>query len=139
MEKMGRMRKGRGLGLVCLRLLLIATAIQGVTPDIHDVASRSLLRLLSCVSVDLQCGGDDSTPVPDVDRDEMPDEVCIPNSPTEILVRRWIGVSRLPRFAIPGQDGCSARTDVLRSLSLSSRDSAWRGQGLNHSLCRLIC
>jgi hypothetical protein len=38
---MGRSRSGS------IRILLIALAIQGITPDAHDLASHMLFRMLS--------------------------------------------------------------------------------------------
>jgi hypothetical protein len=63
------MGQGSLLQTSCLRILLIAAAIQGVTPDSKDLASIHALKLICPVLA----GSDQATDV-----DEFPDDVCEP-------------------------------------------------------------
>ncbi len=60
------MRTSQGLvsRSICYHILLIALAIQGITPDFSDIASRTLIRLFS-------------TDQPDLSYDHEMDEVCV--------------------------------------------------------------
>jgi hypothetical protein len=61
------MGQGRLIPSCCRRVILIAVAIQGLTPDLHDLTSSSALRFLCPYRVD-------SSTFP-VD-DDSPDDVC---------------------------------------------------------------
>ena len=63
------MCQGRLYHSVCLHFLLIAIAIQGVTPDPQDLASNNCLRLFCPALGDPNALADD---------DGMPDDVCVP-------------------------------------------------------------
>ena len=63
------MSQGRLLPTTGVQLLLVALAIQGVTPDGHDLASNQALRVLAPVFNDEN---------PPIGQDEWPDDVCDP-------------------------------------------------------------
>jgi hypothetical protein len=63
------MAKGRLFRIFCLQILLIALAIQGITPDAGDLASVNALKLF-CPALT-----DSDQPVND---DDFPDDVCEP-------------------------------------------------------------
>jgi hypothetical protein len=138
---------------ICLRILWIASAIQGGTPDAHDLSSIALLRLLcpdsGCsaievvtIAYDVSCresprpdGG--TAPSPDTD-DELPDEVGVPSGYGGSLpLRPRRGGSRCHAVVPSGQG-----ERVVPSVHLrSSRPHDILGWDDNpiHSLCRLTC
>ena len=63
------MSQGRLARLHYVQLLLVVLAIQGITPDAHDLASSRTLRLFTPLLTDV-----DSP----VEQDEWPDDVCDP-------------------------------------------------------------
>jgi hypothetical protein len=121
-----------------LHTLLIAFAIQGVTPDVHDLASRALFQMLFEVLGDstIACGGD-SFPSPDEDQNEMPDDVCVAAGLTVLVPRlQTDGSSR----SSDSLDNWSARPVRLNILPISpSQGVLGRGRDLVLSLCRLNC
>ncbi len=58
-------------------ILLIALAIQGMTPDLRSLASPWLFRILTWELADLTFGHDPE-PTPVGDRDDIPSDVCSP-------------------------------------------------------------
>jgi hypothetical protein len=112
--------------------LLIAIAIQGVTPDAHDLASINSL-LLFCPALADSRGLDGE--------DGLPDEVCGPAQPD-------MGVRLRDRAAPNGlANGLSGTTDHhdpltirLRALRSHARgDKHPRLADLIYALCRLRC
>ena len=63
------MSQGRLARLHYVQFLLVVLAIQGITPDAHDLASSRTLRLFTPLLTDVD------TPV---EQDEWPDDVCDP-------------------------------------------------------------
>jgi hypothetical protein len=125
------MSQGRLSRLHCLQLLLVALAIQGITPDAHDLASCHALRLFSPLLTD------SDTPV---EQDEWPDDVCdpvqsatsIPLPPREDQGSPWtfeLAIIQTKRRSI---DLNSIRSGARRGVFSSSAD-------LFSSLGRLIC
>lgn len=116
---------------ICLQLLLITAAIQGATPDAHDLASIKPLWLL-CRLV--------ASPHTLLDDDQLPDDVCNPMS--------------AEMDAVVSQHANSAEPAILERLvtehllgtrpSAAARSSADRGstlsgEGVIYTLCRLLC
>ena len=113
-------------------MLLIAIAIQGVTPDAHDLASWNFIRLL-CSFL--------SGPEKLADNDDLPDEVCGPIQPETRTVLR--GKDELGCRS--GSASLSSVHAQLQPLAVEvyrngCRDATNRRRAeLIHSLCRLQC
>ena len=112
-----------------LCILLIATAIQGVTPDSKDLASPKLFRMISSMlgsEFGLQ-DGDDS--VPDVYEPVRMDRGSRVHQPAnKIPLRGPIAIGTFPEIFSPDvRPGASHRNDEPRP------------RGLIHSLSRLRC
>jgi len=73
------MGQGRLSHTICLKVLLIASAIQGVTPDAQDLASIKALRFFCPVVAEAGSLADD---------DDLPDEVCGPAQCAADLIAR---------------------------------------------------
>jgi len=122
------MGQGRRFQAIALLVLLIATAIQGITPDAQDLASLKALRLICLVPAN-------STDL--ADEDESPDIVCGPAQPVMNLRMRRADRVPLPRF-VPTD--LSLGLFHSNSLQLPCPDSRIpRADGLIHILCRLTC
>jgi hypothetical protein len=114
----------------------MAMAIQGLTPDIHDVASVSLLEMLYPGANDSKLGrGPTSTP--DCDQDELPDDVCVPDRPASKGLRRSIQV--LPWIVILPVLTGERLSWSGRLRTSATRNGIARNEDLTLSLCRLIC
>jgi hypothetical protein len=138
---------------ICLRVLWIASALQGGTPDAQDLSSLALLRLLcpdpgrsalegGTLAYDGPCretprpdGG--TAPAPDTD-DELPDEVGVPSGPGGSLpLRPRRGGSRRPAVVPSGRGERVVPPVHLRSAR-PHNILGWDGDPI-HSLCRLTC
>jgi hypothetical protein len=125
------MCQGRLSHTVRLHLVLIACAIQGVTPDPQDLASNNCLLILFPTLADPNCLIDDNG---------MPDEVCRPaESEIDSLWRASAASNELP---------CSAHASRERPAhtihASAARVPDWGGDlarvgELIYSLCRLNC
>ena len=123
---------GRPCPSFWLYLLLIATAIQGVTPDAQDLGSLNSLVLLCPALADAEnLGGNDT----------LPDEVCGPVQPEvngSLKDRGKIGgLVGIPSFS-------STEFLMLGNSSAAHRagsrgGTARRLHDLIHGLCRLQC
>jgi hypothetical protein len=112
--------------------LLIALAIQGVTPDAQDLASLNALYLLCPYLTDSEnLAGNDA----------LPDDVCGPAQPELIRFLRdggeFGGVLRLPVFSTNAHLMLATPVATLRASSRGGTD--WRLHGLINRLCRLQC
>jgi hypothetical protein len=124
------MGQGRLSHIVWLHVLLIATAIQGLTPDAHDLASIKALWLFCPVLAEANCLADD---------DGLPDEVCGPARSAANLIFRT-GKSRevpYPAFASTDSFLPTFQTNALRSISRHPFSA--RIDDLIYSLCRINC
>lgn len=125
------MGQGRLYTSICLHLLLIATAIQGVTPDPQDLASIKPLWLICRIL---------AGPDPMSDDDRLPDDVCEPMSAEMSAVMRHPADSartvNLPRL-VTERLLTACQSDVARSSTDGRTNAA--GDGLIYTLCRLIC
>jgi hypothetical protein len=74
----GRMPRDARSSRIGRLILLVALAIQGVTPDPRSLASPRLFRILTWELADLAFGQDPDPP-PIGDRDENPSDVCSPS------------------------------------------------------------
>jgi hypothetical protein len=117
---------------------LIAFAIQGMTPDVHDLASRALFQMLFQVLGDskIACVGD-ALPPCDEDQNEMPDDVCVAAGLTVMVPRLQAERSPSPRCLPDSWSARSIRLNLL--LSSPSQGVLGRGRDLVLSLCRLNC
>jgi hypothetical protein len=114
-----------------LRIVLIALAIQGITPDGNDLASINTLKLLcpSLIDADQM-----------LDEDEFPDDVCEP-------VQRGIDSGRCQRtdrneLVYAGAAAAESQLGTTRSGSppFAARRAMLNRMGaLIDSLCRLNC
>ncbi len=127
------MGKGWRPSGVFLHTLLIALTVQGVTPDAHDLASRSLIGLFFAQADDLESGPGDAVPADDHD----PDEVCSPPRPSPVTLCDSPGCIRFAGLAPTGRDIPSIAL-ACQPLSSVSRLQA-RGTDSLHFLCRLTC
>jgi hypothetical protein len=116
---------------VCFHLLLIATAIQGVTPDAQDIASLNALRLLCPALAGSNALASD---------DGLPDEVCGLNTWEMELVLRARGDSdeqTSHTFFCSDKNGQTTRSSAL--LPVIRGGNPADANDLIHSLCRLNC
>jgi hypothetical protein len=123
------MGKGTRLHSISSHLVLIAVAIQGITPDVHDLASFRALHLLCPFLDSSDCWEDE---------DDLPDESSGPVRPG----LRWV----MGRLLDPTADSrfVSAETKVqlitLDALRLAGPCGTFvRTNGLIFWLCRLAC
>ena len=133
-----------GLRSVGFGVLLVALAVQGITPDPDDLASSALPRLLAA-NLSAQCHRaiSCSKPVvwPDEDpekREQNPNDACAPvisglrssSQPESLRSRLFAGVSpsATPAVLLMGSP-CAA---IHPPFTLTRR-------ARNHLLCRLIC
>jgi hypothetical protein len=117
---------------------LIALSIQGITPDVHDLASGALIRILFQVLGDSKTDrAGDPIPSRDEDRNELPDDVCVAARQAAVVPRLQPGGS-----SRPGLPASSWPTPLIGRDSQFSTQSPTRiGQGrdLVHFRCRLNC
>ncbi len=125
------MSQGRLFQLPCLQVLLVAFAIQGITPDAQDLASINALRIFCPILTEFDTAAD---------QDEWPDDVCGPvQSEASLLLQLARDPNGSPTFE-PAM--AEAR---FRPIDLASRRFAARRAALDSiteltcSLCRLIC
>jgi hypothetical protein len=124
------MGQGRLSHTICLQFLLIASAIQGVTPDARDLASIKALWLFCPVLAEANSLADD---------DGLPDEVCGPAQSAANLIFRTAKSGDVSHPA-------SASTEsLLPTLQSSARRSVYRHRcsaridDLIYALCRINC
>ena len=126
------MCQGRLCHSVWLNCLLIAVAIQGVTPDAHDLASlNSLVMFCADLADSRDLAGEDG----------LPDEVCGPAQP-EIGVGLRGRVE--PNDLVDRLSGMTDQHDLLTSHRGALRSQAPGGKhvrldDLVYALCRLKC
>jgi hypothetical protein len=140
---------------ICLHIVLVAVAIQGVTPDPSDLASEWLYswagraiahEIVAVNDVSSHDGSrhrdwfstpSGSLPNDDDCHDDMPDEVCVPAQAQAFGSARDSGKSsRL----IPLAADSIARVSRPNHVVLSGTSIPPHPTGtLIHSLCRLIC
>jgi hypothetical protein len=123
---MGQGRLSRAIGLQCL---LVASAIQGITPDAQDLGSAKALWLFCPVLADAGSLADD---------DGLPDEVCGPAQAAALIIRMArSGDVAYPAFASTEPLLPTIQTNALRSNS--RRRCSARINNLIYSLCRINC
>jgi hypothetical protein len=123
------MGQGRRLHAVWRRVLLIAVVIQGITPDVYDLASTRSFALLCPILAPEDAAAPSG--------DEWPDDVC----ELPLLSQSWLkgqeGATQLPGFITAG----SARQILPGDTDRPARPVAVprRFPRLIHALCRLLC
>jgi hypothetical protein len=123
------MGQGRGLHAVWQRILLIAVAIQGITPDVYDLASTHSFVLV-CPTL-----APDDAAAPG--GDEWPDDVCELPRLSQTWLRGQEEATQLlglitagsPRQLLPGEEDRPARPVAVPV----------RLPHLIHALCRFLC
>jgi hypothetical protein len=145
----GVVREGsRSIGL---HLLLIAVAVQGMTPDAHDLASSALVQLIGTEpgprakppgpSSGLRFGPErllpihSSAPARENVQDDLPDEVCGPARPLAFASL----LADLSRLALVWSEPRGPSLSSTPSPLSFPRDVALRGDDLIYTLCRLLC
>jgi hypothetical protein len=125
------MGQGRLYQAICLHILLIASAIQAVTPDAQDLASLNPLRILCRSLAERDTLADD---------DELPDDACEPMSAEIDVVARQQAESAGVAIRVRPAAAC-VLTACRSGAAISSADlgKAHRSDGLIYTLCRLIC
>ena len=125
------MSQGRLSQLPCLQVLLIALAIQGITPDAQDLASVNAVRIFCPILTELDTASQ---------QDEWPDDVCVPVRSGARLAFPQLRIrDKLPTFEPAMTEARFQPIDLA-----SSRFAAHQGRcasiiDLTCSLCRLIC
>lgn len=126
------MCQGRPSHYLWLYLVLLASAIQGVTPDAQDLASSNTVFLLFPGVAD--------TGIP-AERDNLPDEVSGPAQPELNMVVRGRsdadGSTGLLSFSTGYHDSVAIRDHIDRIGARDTKDR--QPAGLIYSLCRLQC
>jgi hypothetical protein len=113
-------------------IFLIAVAIQGATPDAHNLASLNSIRVL-CPFL--------SWPEKLADNDDLPDEVCGPIQPeTHAVLRGKDELGCQSGFAALSTVHAQLLPVAVEMYRTGCRDAANRQRAeLTHSLCRLQC
>jgi hypothetical protein len=125
------MGKERLSQTLCSKILLIALAIQGITPDANDLSSINALKLVCPVLTDSD---------QPVDEDDFPDDVCVP-----LRIELDLGVQHLansdtlpfPKFTTTEAQPGTMKCDVLRFVSRHGTLTPIAGR--IHRLSPLIC
>jgi hypothetical protein len=128
--RVGNMGQGRFYRSICFHILLVATAIQGGTPDPHDLASIKPLWLL--------CGvlGDPETLS---DNDGLPDEVCEPMSAQpSVMARQRAEPAPAMIRDCPAKFVLSSFRSGADGL-LAAHDNTRHREQMIYMLCRLVC
>jgi hypothetical protein len=114
---------------IAIHLVLIAIAVQGITPDLQDLASQRALHLL-CPFLDPSDDWEDG--------DDPTDDVSGPVRPGPSVVTRML----LDRATDPRSESARSTLRMIQSDALQAarrRSSLVRMCGLVHLLCRLTC
>jgi hypothetical protein len=123
------MGQGRLSRTICLQFLLVASAIQGITPDAQDLGSVKALCLFCPVLTDAGPSDDD---------DGLPDEVSGPAQSAALIIRMARpGDVAFPAFASTDPLLPPIQSNALRSNS--RRPCSARINDLIYSLCRINC
>jgi hypothetical protein len=123
------MGQGRLSRTICLQFLLVASAIQGITPDAQDLGSAKALWVFCPVLADAGSLADD---------DGLPDEVCGPAQSAALIIRMASSDDvAYPAFASTEPLLAPIQASALRSNS--RRPCSARINELIYSLCRINC
>ena len=124
------MSHGRLSRTICLQFLLIASAIQGITPDAQDLGSIKALRLFCPLLADVNSLAED---------DGLPDEVCGPAQSAVALFIRLATSGDLthPAFASIESILPACQEHAVRSVTRHSCSA--RIADLIYTLCRINC
>jgi hypothetical protein len=125
------MGQGRLDRTICLHILLIATAIQGFTPDAQDLASIKPLWLLCRVL---------ARPATLSDDDALPDEVCEPmTAEMDALMRQRADSAEAVILQGLVTDRLLRACQSEAARSSADRCTTHLSDGLIYTLCRLVC
>ena len=124
------MCQGRQCYSVCLHFVLIAMAIQGVTPDAQDLASVNALRFF-CAAL---AGSN-----PSASDDGLPDEVCGPAWSEMALVLHRRRESIAPGFHTMSTENQMPTDCSIARWSDTCGVNMIRFDNLISSMCRLNC
>jgi hypothetical protein len=125
------MGQGRRARSITARILLIALAIQGITPDAQDLASLNALRLFCPDLADSKSLADN---------DDSPDDVCgSVQLDMHLAIRKRMDSRILPflGFVWIGHRSPMVASSALQFHSPLGPNA--RVGDLIHSLCRLTC
>jgi hypothetical protein len=140
---------------VCLWILLVATAFQGITPSAHNLASLKLFRILSSALPDAiparsdvatgekDDAGPDNAPdgAPSSVKDQRhkaPGVICLPvRTRSDAGARRYASVS--PRIGDTSFRQCVERLKAAQNCPLYLHCTSDTATALLHRLCRLSC
>lgn len=110
------MRRMRATSQGCLSFLLLALAFQGITPDVNDLASLSLSRI---IEASLEASTSQNSPVSlellprQAEKDAGSEEVCVPGPSHSDLIVRKVQENRIP---VPISTRISRFTSLPRLL-----------------------
>jgi hypothetical protein len=138
------MFKAGMLRALVLRISLVALAVQGMTPDLRDVSSLNLTRILptiaarSIVAVGGAATAPTGVPTPDRSDDGMPDEVCpVPSAASYTPCQADPKGRPSAGASVGGCDAPPPRPSRLRPPAPAGAGGC--RAGLIHALCRLTC
>jgi hypothetical protein len=126
----GYMGQGRLSHTICLQFLLIASAIQGVTPDAQDLASIKALRLFCPLLAEAKSLADD---------DGLPDDVCGPAQSAANSIIRTAKSRDIPHAAFASTESLLPAFQSSALRSGSRRRYSAMIDNLLYSLCRFNC
>jgi hypothetical protein len=124
------MGQGRLSQTICLQFLLIASAIQGITPDAHDLASIKALWLFCPVRAEAGRLADD---------DGLPDDVCGPAQSAAALIIRTGKSGDVSHPAYTSTESLLPTFQSCALRSVSRHSCSARIDDLIYSLCRINC
>ncbi len=122
-------QRTRFLSIPVQFVLLIAVAIQGITPDANDLASTKALRLLCQLSADFR--------IPNDDADQACGEVCGSLRRTvRLILAEAAGAEHFDFISVFIK---TPLDDLATGVSLANRARSLPDGDLPQVLCRMLC
>jgi hypothetical protein len=137
-DVMGEDRRDRRSTRAGCRILLIAMAIQGLTPDYGNLASSWLLRLVTSGPADGRAADGDSAPIPRGDQDNVPGTIGSTAAARSALRGRLDAGGRIGIHILPVNSLERPGRTTPRSLHPPGTHPTGPDGRLS-SLCRFLC